>query len=106
MLYPTLGCIALNILPCQASSVPCEHLFSASKQTADLCHASLGMKQFEELQIMKSARQKDIDDLAAWNSAKVEEVNLDEYSELLAGDEQIAEWDSQFFANEVVSEEE
>jgi hypothetical protein len=37
VLFPTLVRIALDILPCQASSVPCEHLFSASKQTADLC---------------------------------------------------------------------
>ena len=55
---------------------------------------------------MKSAWWRDIDDLAIWNSAQVEEVDLDEYLELLAGDKQIAEWDSQFFADEVVSEEE
>ena len=34
-LYPTLTQIALNVLPCQASSVPCEQLFSAAKQVAD-----------------------------------------------------------------------
>ena len=49
VLFPTLTWIALNILPCQASSVPCEQLFSASKQTADLRQLSLGSKQFEEL---------------------------------------------------------
>jgi hypothetical protein len=54
-LFPTLARIALDILPCQASSVPCERLFSASKQTADLCRSSLGAKRFEELQIMKFA---------------------------------------------------
>lgn len=47
--------IALDVLPCQASSVPCERLFSASKQTAENCRASLGAKRFEELQVMKFA---------------------------------------------------
>jgi len=60
VLFPTLTWIALNILPCQASSVPCEQLFSASKQTADLRQLSLGSKQFEELQIMKFAWHKKI----------------------------------------------
>ena len=36
VLYLTLSRIALDVLPCQASSVPCERLFLASKQTADL----------------------------------------------------------------------
>jgi len=49
VLFPTLTWIVLNILPCQASSVPCEQLFSASKQTANLYQLSLGSKQFEEL---------------------------------------------------------
>ncbi|KAF8235736.1 hypothetical protein L208DRAFT_1255559, partial [Tricholoma matsutake] len=43
-LYPMLACISLNVLPCQASSIPCECLFSASKQTANVHHSSLGMK--------------------------------------------------------------
>jgi hypothetical protein len=50
---------------------------------------------------MKFAWRQDIVDLAAWNSAQVEEVDLDEYSELLESDEQIAQWDSQFGADEV-----
>src|SRR5713101_7521735 len=58
VLFPTLARIALDILPCQASSVPCERLFSASKQTADLCQSSLSAKRFEELQIMKFAWHK------------------------------------------------
>ena len=42
-------------------------------------------------------------DLAAWNLAEVEEVvDLDEYSELLKGDKQAAEWDSGVTANEFV----
>lgn len=94
-MYPTLTHIALDVLPCQALSVPYEHLFSASKQTADDHRASLGVKQFEELQIMKFTWHQNIVDLAAWNSGQVEEIELEEYSELLEAEEQAVEWDSQ-----------
>ena len=95
VLFPTLTWIALNILPCQASSVPCEQLFSASKQTADLHQLSLGSKQFEELQIMKFAWHKKILNNAEQNWAWVEEVQLGEYSEFLEADEMLAEWEKQ-----------
>jgi hypothetical protein len=91
-LYPTLACIALDVLPFQASSVPCERLFSASKLTADTRRASLGAKRFEELQIMKFA-WRNIVDLAAWNSGQIEEVDLDEYSEMLEADELANDFD-------------
>lgn len=94
-LYPTLARIALDVLPCQASSVPCERLFSASKQTADVRRASLGAKRFEELQVMKFAWRQNVTDLAAWNSAQVEEIELDEYSELMEAEELAAEWDNE-----------
>jgi hAT family C-terminal dimerisation region len=94
-LFPTLARIALDILPCQASSVPCERLFSASKQTADLRRSSLGAKRFEELQIMKFAWRKKIPDHAEQNWARVEEVQLGEYTEFLDADETSAEWDRQ-----------
>jgi len=94
-LFPTLARIALNILPCQASSVPCKHLFSASKQTTDLCQLSLGAKHFEELQIMKFAWRKKIVDNVQQNWARVDEVQLEEYSEYLDADETSAEWDKQ-----------
>jgi hypothetical protein len=92
-LHPTLARIALDVLPCQSSSVPCEQLFSTSKQTADTRRASLGAKQFEELQIMKFAWCNNIVDLAAWNSGQIEEVDLDEYSEMLEADELANDFD-------------
>jgi len=95
VLFPTLARIALDILPCQASSVPCERLFSASKQTADLRRSSLGSKRFEELQIMKFAWRKKIVDNAEQNWARVEDVELGEYSEFLEVDETSAKWDKQ-----------
>jgi hypothetical protein len=90
-LFPTLAQIALDILPCQASSVPCEHLFSASKQTANLHQSSLGSKHFGELQIMKFTWCKKILNNREQNWAQVEEVQLGEYSEFLKVDETLAE---------------
>ncbi|RDB24635.1 hypothetical protein Hypma_008183 [Hypsizygus marmoreus] len=58
----------------QASSVPCERLFSASKQMAIEQHTCLGSKIFEQLQIMKFAWRGGITDLAAWNLSQVEEI--------------------------------
>jgi L-cysteine desulfidase len=71
--------------------VPCERLFSASKQTADDHRASLGAKRFKELQVMKFAWCRDVVDIAIWNSTQVEEVDIDEYCEMLAADEAASE---------------
>ena len=92
-LYPTLARIALDVLPAQASSVPCERLFSAGKEIATACRSQLGSERFEELQMMKFAWQDSIADMAAWNSAQVEEVDLEEYVDMLRADVQLAAWD-------------
>lgn len=95
-LYPILGRIALDILPIPASSVPCERLFSAAKDIADDRRARLGPKKFEELQVMKSVWRNNVPDLAAWNSAFVEEVDdLDEFRELLDCDDWQIKFDGQ-----------
>ena len=54
MLYSTLAHITLDILPSQASSVPCERPFSCSKQVATEHRACLGLAVFEELVILGS----------------------------------------------------
>ncbi|KAI9512980.1 hypothetical protein F5148DRAFT_1279246 [Russula earlei] len=100
ILYPTLAWIALNILPHHASSVPCEWLFSASKQTADLHQAALGTKHFEELQILKFAWRASVPDNAAQNSAQIEEVELGEYCEILEAEDTSAEWDELLLDND------
>jgi hypothetical protein len=66
--------------------VPCERLFSASKQTADDRRASLGAKRFEELQLMKFAWRGKITDIASSNSDQVEMVDIDKYCEMLEHD--------------------
>ena len=91
-LYPTLASIALDILPCQASSVPCERLFSASKQTADDRRSRLGPRKFEELQVMKFAWRKNAAKHVASKSDEIEEVDLEMYHEMLASDH----WEDEF----------
>ena len=86
-IYPTLGRIALDVLPSQASSVPCERLFSSAKQVADDRRSRLGSTKFEQLQIMKFAWRNTVTDLAAWNYGLTEEIVLEDYKDLLAQEE-------------------
>jgi hypothetical protein len=66
--------------------VPCERLFSASKQVATDRRARLGAQRFEELQIMKFAWRQNVIDVAAWNSDEIEQVAVEEYKDLLIAD--------------------
>ena len=91
--------ITLSVLAIPASSVPCERLFSAGKHIATDHRARLGADRFEQLQVLKSAWKDDILDIMAWNSAVIEEVEADvmmEYRELLAVDDEAAQWDKEF----------
>jgi hypothetical protein len=94
--YPTLCRIALDYLTCQASSVPCERLFSAGGEVATKRRARLGAARFEELQMMKSAWRNNISDFASWNSSQIEEIDdeVRQYSDMLAGDEDLDKWDN------------
>ena len=90
--------MALDVLPSQASSVPCERLFSGTKQVATDRRARLGPVVFEELTIMKSAWGPDLCDVAAWNAAQMEEVDEEEagifdFEQLLVDDVDLEEWD-------------
>lgn len=92
-MYPTLARIALDVLPAQASSVPCERLFSGSKQIATDRRSRLGPVVFEELVIMKSAWGPDLYDMSTWNAAQIDEVNSFDFEELLVEDVDCAAWD-------------
>jgi hypothetical protein len=85
--------MALDILPSQASSVPCERLFSGTKQVATDRRASLGPVVFEEVTIMKSAWGPGLSDVAAWNAAQMEEVGNLDFEQMLVDDGDQKEWD-------------
>jgi len=78
----------------QASSVPCERLFSGTKQTATDRRASLGPVVFEELTIMDSAWKSKLHDVAALDSTQVEEVDVPdfEFEQMLADDCDFDKW--------------
>ena len=92
-LYPTLARIALDVLPSQASSVPCERLFSGTKQIAVDRRARLGAAVFEELVVMGSAWGPDIYDMAAWTNSQEEEVDFFDFEDMLANDVQMEAWE-------------
>ena len=83
----------MDVLPAQASSVPCERLFWGRKQKATDRWASLGPTVFEELVITKSAWGPDLYDIAAWNESQVEEVDNFDFKEQLLDDADCLTWD-------------
>jgi hypothetical protein len=91
--YPMLTQMALDVLPSQASSVPCERLFSGTKQVATDHQASLGPVIFEEVTITKSAWGPGLGDIAAWNAAQIEEVRTLNFEQMLVDDGDQEEWD-------------
>lgn len=51
--YPLIFKVACDILPAQASAVPCERVFSSSKETDTHKRNQLSPKMMEMLQILK-----------------------------------------------------
>ena len=91
-----LAHIAIDVLPCQALSVPCECLFSACKETATDHCSRLSSKKFEQLQVLKFAWCADISNLAASNQQDEEIVDLSTYEVLFAKDVEEAAIDRNF----------
>lgn len=51
--YPTLFAMAMDYLPIQASSVPCEHVFSSSAETMTKKRNRINATLMEALQMLK-----------------------------------------------------
>ena len=73
--------------------MPCERLFSGTKQVAVDRRARLGSVRFEELTIMGSAWGPDIYDLAAWNNIQREDINLLDFEQMLIEDVDVMDWE-------------
>lgn len=91
-MYPTLASLAIDVLPVQASAVPCERLFSSGKLTAGALRSRLTNKRFEQLQLLKFAWRTDLTDLAAANSEDMEEIEgfMDSFVEMVEEEEEEA----------------
>ena len=81
--------IALDVLPSQASSVPCKWIFSAAKLTATDYRSCLKADIFEILQIMNPAWRNRLVNLAEVNDASedLEQCDDEFISFLIAEDE-------------------
>lgn len=49
----------MDVLPAQASAVPCERVFSSSKETDTNRRANLSAEHMEQLQVLKFAYRGD-----------------------------------------------
>ena len=58
-LFPLMFRVALDVLPAQASAVPCERVFSTSKETCSDRRNRILPKLLEVLQVIKYARKQD-----------------------------------------------
>jgi hAT family C-terminal dimerisation region len=67
--YPTLFRLAMDILPIQGSSVPCERVFSSAKETMTDRRNKISPELMEALQLLKfSLRQGHFLDFSAGTS--------------------------------------
>lgn len=78
--------MALDVLPAQASAVPCERVFSSSKETDTLRRGSLSPTVIEMLQILKFIyRNGRIDFTQGWVATEEELSVIDVAPEVLEG---------------------
>jgi hypothetical protein len=59
-MYPTLWKVARDLLPAQASAVPCERVFSSAKLTTTIQRNKIAPNVVEMLQILKFGFKQEI----------------------------------------------
>jgi len=73
--FPTLFAIAMDYLPIQVSSVPCERVFSSVKETDTSKHNQMNLMLMEALQMLKFLLKKDWQSISfteGWQTLKAE----------------------------------
>ncbi|KAG5637367.1 hypothetical protein H0H81_004792 [Sphagnurus paluster] len=75
--FPLLFSVAMDVLPVQASAVPCKHVFSSSKETITLRRSRLSPGLMEMLQVLKYLFKQDRLDFTADWIAKEEDYTID-----------------------------
>jgi len=75
--YPVLFHLAMDILPAQATAVPCERVFSSSKETCTLRRSQLGPTTLEILQVLKHLYQQEQLDFMTGILAKEEDYTIE-----------------------------
>jgi hAT family C-terminal dimerisation region len=74
--FPTLFAIAMDYLPIQASSVPCERVFSSAKDTDTVKRNRIHPMLMEVLQTMKFSLKKDRGAISFTDGWKTTEVEM------------------------------
>lgn len=78
--FPLLYCVALDILPVQASAVPSERVFSSGKETVTLKRANLAPPLMSGLQILKFSGRQDRLNFTSHLVADEDEFSIDTIS--------------------------
>ena len=82
MAHPLLFPIALNVLPVQASAVPCERNFSSSKETCALQRSLLSASTLEVLQVLKQLYKEEHLQFVSHLVAKEDDYAIDHATEV------------------------
>ncbi|KAF5376407.1 hypothetical protein D9615_008613 [Tricholomella constricta] len=73
---PLMFSVVMDVLPVQASAVPCEQVFSSSKETTTLHRSCLSPGLMEMLQVLKYTYKQDRLDFTEGWLAKEEDYNI------------------------------